>query len=697
MNFKMMNHKQRPKLQFPNMKKFILVIIFAFSLLLLGSCNYPLSFHDDAGERITLLKRPLRIVSLVPSVTEIITALDADSSLVGITYHTTRPARLARCTVVGGFLEPSLVKIEKLHPDLVFISSLQRNLRQTLESRGCNVVEIETSSLADAYADIKLIGKIVGRHEQALQLVEKNRQQLEFIARKVAQIPLAERRRVLRMMGRDSLLVPGDDSFQNDIIKAAGGIVPDWGQSGDFVFVDTAQVQTYNPQFIYACGNRQEVLDFFKQPQFSEISAICEHKIIFFPCALTCRAATHIGDFVEWLAASIYPDYFSQPENMVLPAEVNGRTELSIELEYVNKAEVVELTIADFRHRTLVVDLAEPMQVLSTLEGLRSEITCVGNHYLPPPTWNLVHRIGVEKFDRQVADLIGRQPETTALLFTGADMCNLVQKRASFKKMEVVALVTAGVCSNALRMSVDKGGYYELQQSEAAEKPGTINIIILTNTHLTPRAMSRALISACEGKTAALQDLDIRSSVKPAFSQATGTGTDNIIVVAGRGPTVKNCGGHSKMGELIARVVYDGVVEAIRRQNSIYAGRSIFQRLRERGVTIYDFVRGCRASFTEDEQNDRMLIADLTCNVEQLLLKSHYSSFVESSLALSDAFNRGQVDNLSSFREECTGIVYKISGKTQPCMLDIYKDQKLPAPLALALESLVCGAKAKLK
>lgn len=684
-------------LESSSMKKYILGIVFTLFLFLLCGCNYPLSFHDDAGVLITLLKRPLRIVSLVPSVTEIISALDADKTLVGITYHSTRPARLNRCTVVGGFLKPSLSRIKNLHPDLIFISSLQQGLRPNLESKGCKVVEIETSSLADAYADIELVGRIVGRHDQALQIIEKNRQQLKLIARKVEQIPPSERRRVLRMMGRDSLLVPGDDSFQNEIIAAAGGIVPKWGQSGDFVIVDAAQLQDYNPQFIYACGNRQEVLDFFKQPQFSKIAAVSEHKITFFPCALACRAGTHIGNFVAWLAASIYPDHFSRPENMVLPAGINRRTELSVALEYVKKAEVVEMTLADFRHQTLVVDLAEPMQILSTLEGFRSGITSVGNHYLPPPTWNLVHRIGVEKFDRQVTDLIGRHPENTALLFTGADMRNLVQKTASFKEMKVVALVTAGVRSNALRMSVDKGGYYELQKSVATKKHGTINIIILTSTHLIPRAMSRALISACEGKTAALQDLDIRSSVNPAFSQATGTGTDNIIVVAGRGPTVKNCGGHSKMGELIAKVVYAGVVAAIRRQNSIYAGRSIFQRLQERGITIYDFVRGCRASFAKEEQNDQILIADLTYNVEQLLLESHYSSFVESSLALSDAFNRRQVDNLVSFREECVAIVHKISGKTQPCKLNIYKDQKLPAPLTLALESLVCGAKAQLK
>ncbi len=679
------------------MKKYFLLTIFVVGLFLLSGCNYPLSFNDDAGVRITLLKRPVRIVSLVPSITEIIADLNADDALVGITYHSTRPARLARCTLVGGFLEPSLARIKELHPDLVFISSLHKDLRQKLTSGGCKVVKIETSSLADAYADIELIGRIVGHHEQALQLVEKNRQQLKFIARKIKLIPAAERRRVLRMMGRNSLLVPGDDSFQNEIIAAAGGIIPQWGRNGDFIVLDSAEFKSFNPQYIYACGNRQEVLGFFRDPQFSEIAAVRDHNIAFFPCALTCRAATHIGDFVEWLSASIYPDYFSRSANMVLPSQANGHTELSIDLEYVKQASIVELTIADFTHRTLVVDLAEPMPVLSTLEGLRSGITCVGNHYLPPPTWNLVHRIGVVKFDRQVTDLIKRQPETTALLFTGADMRNLVKKTAVFKEIQVVALVTAGVCSNALRMSVDKGGYYELQSSDAVEKPGTINIIILTNTHLTSRAMSRALISACEGKTAALQDLDVRSSVSPAFNQATGTGTDNIIVVSGRGPTIKNTGGHSKMGELIARVVYDGVVAAIRRQNSIYAGRSIFKRLQERGITIYDFVRGCRAGFAENEQNDSKLIADLTCAVEELLLESHYSAFVESSLALSDALGRGQINSFASFRNECSEIVHRITGNNQPSKLDIYQSQELPSPLKLALESLVCGAKANLQ
>jgi adenosylcobinamide amidohydrolase len=499
------------------------------------------------------------------------------------------------------------------------------------------------------------------------------------------------------MMGHNPIVIPGDGSFQNEIITAAGGIVPRSDEKGAAVIVDVPQFLAFNPQFIYACGNRSEVRDFFGQPEFSAVSAVQNRSIHFFPCALTCRAATHVGEFVEWLAASIYPDYFSRADNMILPEEVNHHNEFPLDLGYVAKADIVEMTVADFRHRTLVVDLAEPMQVLSTLEGFRQGITCVGNHYLPPPTWNLVHRIGVGDFDARIEKLINRRPEATALLFTGADMRNLVQKTASFKAMKVVALVTAGVCSNALRMSADKGNYYELSTPEKSEKPGTINIILLTNTRLTPRAMSRALISACEGKSAALQDLDIRSSVQPAFRQATGTGTDNIIVVEGRGQKVCNTGGHSKMGELIARAVYDGVIAAIGRQNRIYPGRSIFHRLRERRIEIYDFVKNCQVGFTGDDLNKNRQVADLSGAVEKLLLESRYASFLAESLSLSDAYLRGQIDDLQGFSKRCNEVAEEVAaGHSLVEQTSIYKGFEIPTPLRWALEALVRGAAAKI-
>ncbi|MFP3215720.1 MAG: adenosylcobinamide amidohydrolase, partial [Vulcanisaeta sp.] len=95
---------------------------------------------------------------------------------------------------------------------------------------------------------------------------------------------------------------------------------------------------------------------------------------------------------------------------------------------------------------------------------------------------------------------------------------------------------------------------------------GTITIRLLTNAKLTAGAMARALVTITEAKVAALQDLDVRSSYNPKV-QATGTGTDNAVIISDWGPLITYTGGHSKIGELMAKTVYEAVKEAIIRSS----------------------------------------------------------------------------------------------------------------------------------
>lgn len=102
--------------------------------------------------------------------------------------------------------------------------------------------------------------------------------------------------------------------------------------------------------------------------------------------------------------------------------------------------------------------------------------------------------------------------------------------------------------------------------------------------------MTRAMITATEGKTAALLDLDIRSSYGQGRYRATGTGTDNILVVEGRGPAVlDNAGGHTRLGELIGKAVHRAVTEAVKKQNGITSDLNIFRRLEKEGFPCMNF------------------------------------------------------------------------------------------------------------
>jgi len=238
--------------------------------------------------------------------------------------------------------------------------------------------------------------------------------------------------------------------------------------------------------------------------------------------------------------------------------------EISLSVEGI-KAKVIYHTYQGFEVKTLLISLEDKCRVLSTREGYK-EVSFVANHYNSRPLWDYMHRHRQE-FEKWLPDILGISPERIAFMTTAADMDNLAFCESNYQEFKVCCLATAGAKDNAQRMGVDKAGQVE-RDDEFESLSGTINIILLTNATLSDGAMARAIITATEAKTAALQDMDIRSTYTPE-NQATGTGTDNVIVVSGNGPLVKYTGGHAKMGELIGIVVKRAVAEAIEKQNGV--------------------------------------------------------------------------------------------------------------------------------
>lgn len=653
----------------------LLLMIFFFNNEQLFA--YPIHFVDSGGRQITIAAPPQRVVSLVPSVTEILFQLGAGEAVTGVTYNDNQPPDVTQKAVVGGFFAPSAAAVEALSPDAVFISSLHGEVRNWFKGRPCQVVQLEPRSLRDMYANIQLLGRIFGREERADEMVATVQNEMQIVAEKIARIPPENRKRVMRFMGKDRVMTPGDDSFQNEFIRAAGGIPPQLGKNGSVVDVDLKEWRQFDPQVIYGCGeDRAAVKKLLSRPGWKDVEAIRSEKIFYFPCNLTCRNSVHSGEFVAWLASTIYEKQFSAAQNSILEEKTTHKSPIDLPLDYVRSASVIQSTIFDFTNKTLVVEFKQPMRVTSTLEGERRGILAVGNHYTPPPCWGITHRLGLEKSRRHIYKVIGKSEKTSCFLFTGADMGNLSVQKKSFKEMSVYALVTAGVETNAVRMSMDKGRFYE---------PGTINVIILTNMRLTPRAMTRAIISATEAKTAAMEDLDVRSCASPRLWQATGTGTDEVLVVEGVGAPLDNAGGHSKLGELIAEAVYAGVKDAVYRQNGITAQRNVFRRLRERRIDLYGLLKEC-SCFAEQAGLNRSLM-----ELEAVLLQPRYASFMEASFALSDAYERGLITSLGAYESRCRNIAEEIAGGGITSWQEMIASEDVPPVLRLSLNALLNG------
>lgn len=661
----------------------VFVFYFVAVFCVLNVATARIQVQDSTGATLVFDQPPQRIVSLVPTASEMLVTIGAGDRLKGATYHDVTLAGSDKRTVVGGFFNPSFVHVKTLHPDLLIAASFHNQIIADAKASGLDVFVYDTSCLDQAWEQMRTLGRITGHDARARELVKQNKDTLAQVNAKLNKAKVTHKR-VMRLMGRDRIMTPGADTFQAQMIRAAGGLAPDFGKTGNIVPVTLDEWTRFNPQVIYGCGDDKLVAEkFFSTPGWNGVDAVKNHQIYYLPCNLTCRASVHTADFVAYLSSLIYTKAFADAKHDVHPPGIIEETpleqEISRDLPYVANAFIVKANVFDYPNKTLVVNLNFPMTVLSTLEGWRNNITTVGNHYTPPPTWMPGHLAGINSLRTRILDAIGKKDEVTALLMTGADMDNLAVQTEKFKAMTVTTLVTAGVMSNAVRMGEDEGTFYE---------PGTINILILTNMRLTPRAMSRAIISATEAKTALLEDLDIRSEYAGAQHPATGTGTDNILVVQGQGCSIDNAGGHAKMGELIAKAVYAGVKYAVAKQNGILPGRHVIQRLKERNISIYAITAGAQC-------NCRQQKSEFNAMVEHLLLNKDIAGFMASALSLSDAYERGQVKTLDAFDLWCRQMVQKIADRPIDTV-DMIRDDGIPIVIRKALNAVMTGAKARI-
>ena len=128
-----------------------------------------------------------RVVSLAPSATATLSALDAAECLVGVTHHCEPPpdagsAHDADPVAVGGWTTPSLDRVAELDPDVVFTSDgLQAGIAEECRDRGLAVDHREPATLADVLEDFRGIADAIGRPDAGAELAVEARERIEAV------------------------------------------------------------------------------------------------------------------------------------------------------------------------------------------------------------------------------------------------------------------------------------------------------------------------------------------------------------------------------------------------------------------------------------------------------------------------------------------------------------------------------------
>lgn len=134
-------------------------LLFWFSYAPLGQAQ-ALQLIDDRGVTVPFAQSPQRIVSLLPSLTESVCAMEQCERLVGVDRYSNYPASVRRLPVLGGGLDPNIEGIVALKPDVVLLATSSR-VSQRLESLGIKVVALEPRSHADVRRVLKKIGVLL--------------------------------------------------------------------------------------------------------------------------------------------------------------------------------------------------------------------------------------------------------------------------------------------------------------------------------------------------------------------------------------------------------------------------------------------------------------------------------------------------------------------------------------------------------
>jgi ABC-type Fe3+-hydroxamate transport system substrate-binding protein len=173
---------------------------------------------DPTGHVVELGSEPRRIVSLVPSQTELLADLGLGDRVIGITKFCVHPAAWYReKSRIGGTKTADLNKIKALRPDLV-IANKEENVRDQIEAiRGMSAVfTTDVNNYAQALDMIRDLGIITGTSDKASVIISRVREQME------AMTGFSERRTCAYLIWNDPMMVAGHDNFISDMLRLAG-------------------------------------------------------------------------------------------------------------------------------------------------------------------------------------------------------------------------------------------------------------------------------------------------------------------------------------------------------------------------------------------------------------------------------------------------------------------------------------------
>ena len=272
--------------------------------------HFPVTVTDDRGKSVTFTSAPKRIVSTIPSATEVVFAVGAGDRMVAVDDFSDFPAAAKALPKVGGF-KASAEKVLSFQPDVV-LATTTGDLIPMLEAQGTKVIDIEPADLEAVYKSILLVGAITDRDAAARAVIDGMKTRIAAVADKTKSAPRVRVLHEIDASDPTKIFVAGPGNFVDSLIQVAGGANVAASAKSPFPQLSLEEVVRSDPEVIVlsdaAYGATPDVVA--ARPGWSSIAAVRTRRLYPIDDALVSRPGPRLADGVEVYAKLLHPELF---------------------------------------------------------------------------------------------------------------------------------------------------------------------------------------------------------------------------------------------------------------------------------------------------------------------------------------------------------------------------------------------------
>lgn len=267
------------------------------------------TFSDALGRLVSLQAEPRRIVSLAPSLTEIIFYLGLEDRLVGATKYSTYPPAATLIPRVGSYVDINIERIVSLRPDLIIATAdgNQPEKVALLERAGLPVFIVNPRNIRQVVDTVASLGHLFGIGPRAARLAQQLSEQIDTIVAKTAGRP---RPLVFLQINAKPIMTANSNSFLHDLIHLAGGRNMAADEPVTYPRISIEEVIRRRPEVIIISSMQRDGDFAAAQEQWLRwplIPAVRNQRVHLVDSDLTDRPSPRVVEGLETIARLLHP------------------------------------------------------------------------------------------------------------------------------------------------------------------------------------------------------------------------------------------------------------------------------------------------------------------------------------------------------------------------------------------------------